>query len=385
MDLADEKGALCTKILADLGADVIKIEKPEGDETRNIGPFKGGLPDRERSFRFASLNVNKRGITLNLEADTGKEIFKRLVADADIVVESFPPGYLEGLGLGYNTLSAVSPGIVLTSITGFGQTGPYKDYKANDLVAFAMGGLLYICGDPQKAPCVAPETQAYYMACLEAALGTLIALFLRRFSGRGQHVDISMQDCLATQEHLLSRYSDDGHIVRRAGSQHAMATPGAIYRCKDGYVHFFVVNEWDSFVDWIGAPEVFKEKIWQAKQFRRDNVDVINHYVQEFTAQKSKDALVEEAQARHIPCTAVQSVAEAAEDRNLNARRFFPRVKHPDLGVSKYVGFPFRLSRTPCRARHPAPLLGQHNFEIYGGELGLSPEELSALSGGGVI
>lgn len=385
LDLTSEKGALCTKILADLGADVIKIEPPAGDETRQIGPFLRSVPDKEASLRFASLNVNKRSITLNLETASGREVLKRLVSGADAVVESYASGYLESLGIHYSTIAAVNPSIVLTSITGFGQAGPYQHYEVNDLVALAMGGLLYICGEPGQAPCSPPESQAYYMVSLQAALGTLIALYIRRFSKRGQHVDVSMQDCLASQGLLISRFSEDRHIVRREGAQHAAATPGAIFRCRDGYIHLFVLDTWAAFLDWIGTPEGLKDDIWHDNQFRRANADVVNKYVVEFAASKTQRELVEQAQARHIPCTAVQSIADVASDPHLEARGFFLRTEHPVLGLHKYAGFPFRLTTTPCRVRRPAPMLGQHNEEIYGNELGLSRGDLSALRAAGVI
>ncbi len=197
LDLTGERGYLCGKLLGDLGADVIKIEKPGGDPGRNLGPFYKDIPDPEKSLYWFAFNANKRGITLNIETAQGQEIFKRLVGTADFVVESFAPGYMDSLGLGYSELSRINPRIIMTSITPFGQSGPYKDYKSSDIVDAAMGGILYPCGDPDRPPVQFAPPQSYYNAGVEAAIGTLMAHTYRQTSGQGQHVDVSIQ---ASQE-----------------------------------------------------------------------------------------------------------------------------------------------------------------------------------------
>jgi crotonobetainyl-CoA:carnitine CoA-transferase CaiB-like acyl-CoA transferase len=194
LDLTDEKGSLCGKIFGDLGADVIKIERPGGDAARKVGPFYHDIQDPEKSLYWFFFNSSKRGITLDLGTIEGREIFKRLVEAADIVVESFPPRYLDGLGLGYSVLSEINPQIIMTSITPFGQSGPYKDYKTSDIVAFALSGAMSICGDPDRPPLRLNPYHAYSYAGATAAAGTLIAYYYRQVSGQGQHVDVSVQE-----------------------------------------------------------------------------------------------------------------------------------------------------------------------------------------------
>ncbi|MEE9491309.1 MAG: CoA transferase, partial [Dehalococcoidia bacterium] len=196
LDLTDDRGALCGKTLAELGADVIKVERPGGDPSRNIGPFYQDTPDPEKSLNWFAFNLNKRGITLNIETKDGQEIFKKLVKTADFVIESFSPGYLDKLGLGYSALSEVNPRIILTSITPFGQTGPYSNYNASDLITMSMSGYVYICGDSDRPPVRFSSDQSYYQASLQASVGTLIAHHYRELGGEGQHVDVSIQESM---------------------------------------------------------------------------------------------------------------------------------------------------------------------------------------------
>ncbi len=193
LDLCDERGALCGKILGDMGADVVKIEKPGGDRCRDIGPFYGNTPHRERSLFWFAFNNNKRGVTLNLETSAGKRIFGELVKRSDVVLESFEPGYLDKIGLGYEALRTINPKIVLTSITPFGQSGPYAGYKGTDMVVWALGGLMNLCGDADRPPLQVSLPQSFIAASTYAAEGTMIALYERGNSGLGQHVDLSAQ------------------------------------------------------------------------------------------------------------------------------------------------------------------------------------------------
>ncbi|GAJ12047.1 unnamed protein product, partial [marine sediment metagenome] len=198
LDITDEKGLYCGKLLGDLGADVIKIERPGGDPARRIGPFYHDEPDPERSLFWFALNTSKRGITLDIESADGQEILKKLVKSADFVIESFPPGYLDKLGLSYSALEKLNPGIIMVSITPFGQTGPYKDYKAPDIVAWAMGGQTYLYGDPDRPPVrISHHSHAYLHAAAEAAVGAMMALYHREMTGEGQQVDISIQESAA--------------------------------------------------------------------------------------------------------------------------------------------------------------------------------------------
>ena len=207
LDLADEKASFCTKLLADMGAEVIKIERPDGDKSRLTGPFWGNTPHPEKSLSFWYHNTSKLGITLNLENEEGQQLFRRLAQRTDVVVESFPPGYLDKLGLGYGSLSELNPGLIMASVTGFGQSGPYREYHSCDIVASAMGGQMYVCGAPDTPPLKPYGQQAYYLASLFAAIGILLAFRQRKLSGRGEHIDISLQEAVASAlEHVMVRY-----------------------------------------------------------------------------------------------------------------------------------------------------------------------------------
>ena len=384
LDLTGEAGALCGKILAELGAQVIKIEAPAGDPTRRLGPFKDDIPHREGSLRFASLNVNKRGITLDVESEEGRRLFLALIGRADALIEDQRPGYLDGLGLGHETLLERNPGLVHASITGFGLSGPYRDYKAPDMVTVAMGGILNLSGDPALPPCMPPETQSYYVACLHAAFGTLAALCGRAATGRGQLVEIAAYDCLMCQEHQVSRYGQDGHIIQREGAQHGGAAPGKVFPTQDGFVHVFVSTTWTEFFQWIGSPAALAGDVWQESHFRRANVDVINPFVEAFTAQYSRGGLSTEGQARHTPIVPVNTPADVAKDSHMHDIGFFSEGEHPYLGAGVYASAPYQMSRTPPQLFRTAPTLGQDNAEVYG-ELGLTSAGLEALRATGVI
>jgi len=258
IDLADQKGIYCTKLLADLGADTIKIEKPGGDPTRHIGPFFHDEPDPEKSLYWFQFNTSKRGITLNLETAAGREILKKLAKTADVIVETFPPGHLDEMGLGYSVLKETNSRLVLTSITPFGQTGPYRDYRASDLVAQAMGGLMYLAGYLEDPPHRLYGSQAYHSASVQAAVGTMMALYARELTGRGQHVDVSMQESvLMSQETAMQSYNLR-QVIRRRISAEGQAVPGiGLYPCKDGYIWSNVIPGtgvgWDVIIDWMDS------------------------------------------------------------------------------------------------------------------------------------
>jgi len=392
IELADEKGVYCGKLLAEFGADTVKVEKPGGDETRSIPPFAGDDPHPDKGFSFLYYNRHKRGITLNIECRDGQEIFKRLARGADVVVESLPPGHLDSLGIGYSALAEANPSLVMTSITGFGQSGPYKDFKATELVSFAMGAM-FQCGEPSRPPSVSPILMALHNTALHAALATLIALRYRSVTGEGQHVDIAIHDVSATSigEGMATRWLNFEEIVTRYGSQHTTA-PATIYPCKDG--HAYVVGglvpgnapgSWPSFVEWIGSPEALTEPVWEDPNFRRQNVDVMNPYIIEHTMKYTKAELYKEGQARHFPIAPVQTPADFINSPQTKARGFFVEGDHPVVGKQLYPGSPYKLAVPWEVAERPAPLIGQHNAEVYCGELGLSSEELRALSASGVI
>ncbi|MFC2060289.1 CaiB/BaiF CoA transferase family protein [Chloroflexota bacterium] len=386
LNLAQDRGLYVGKLLADMGANVIKVEGPQGDTSRRIGPFKDDTSDPENSLYFLNFNTNQRGITLNLHSSAGQAIFKQLVRRADVVVEDFQPGIMESLGLGYPVLRGINHGIVVTSVTGFGPNGPYSHYKAPDIVSFAMSGLMFIAGDPCQPPVVAPCEQAYHSASVLACFSTLVALYQRTHTGIGQLVEVSAQEALTVQEHLIVRYSLESDIVKRRGSQHNSA-PSRIYRCQDGFAYLFVqtIGHWKSLLELMGNPEILMDAIWEDVRFRRLNVDVIDPVVTDFTTKHTKMELTEKCQSKHIPCTPVNTPEEFIKDPHTQAREFVTEIEHPVIGKYRYLESPYKLSETPCQIRRSAPLLGQHNEEIYCQEIGYSKEELMRLKTEGVI
>lgn len=395
LDLVDEKGAYCTKIFADLGADVIKIEPPGGDATRDIPPFYHDIPHRERSLYFWQYNSNKRSVTLALETTEGREIFKRLVKTADIVVETFRPGYLDDLGLGYKALSEVNPALIMTSITAFGQTGPYKDYQASDIVGVAMGGMMNVCGDPDKPPLMPYGRQGYHTVANHAAIATLIALYYRDVAGRGQHIDVSMQTAIAQSIEFANEfYMYRQWVLKRQGSRHGstgIGEPiGNVLPCQDGYIcNFGHVGP----LDWMeadGEIGTLKEdpRWFQDPVFRRDpeNIRYLDERQRTWAMLHTKQEINDGCQNMHISWAKCSTLEDLFEDEHLLDRGFWIDVEHPELGATfKYPGAPYILQNTPWRITRRAPLIGEHNAEIYEKELGFTEEELSILGSAGVI
>ena len=284
LDLTGLSGQLCGRMLADLGMEVIKIEPPGGDPVRRLAPFVKSANGAELSTTFAHLNAGKQSKVLDLDSEAGRAELRKLVASADVVIESFQPGELASKGLGYKDLAAVNPGIVMASITCFGQTGPKKNLAYNDLVALAESGILYVCGDPATAPCKAPETQAYYFASLFATAGVLAALYRREKTGQGDHIDTSMQETLATHEHIIRLWANEKQILKRAGSQHGSVAPAKIFPCKDGFVYLYVTRQhWKLFLNiWKDHPAKFDAADWLNNVYRRDHADELNPAVEAY-------------------------------------------------------------------------------------------------------
>ncbi|MEK7214852.1 MAG: CaiB/BaiF CoA-transferase family protein, partial [Chloroflexota bacterium] len=384
LELTEDRGAFCGKLLADLGARVVKVEPPGGDPTRGIGPFKDDIPHPEGSLRFASLNANKQSLTLDITCPAGRRVLLELVKAADILLEDAAPGWFDTLGLSTSVLESTNPRLIHVSITGFGLDGPYRDFLAPELVAFAMGGLLNISGDPALPPCVAPESQSYYVASIHAAFGAMAALYSRDASGRGQLVEVSAQDCLAVQEHQISRYSQDGHVVQREGSQHGGAAPGRIFPAVDGFVHTFVTSSWPAFYDMMGCPQELSDPLWSDMWFRRANVDLLNPVVAAYTSTRGKDDLADDGQARHIPVVPVNQAADLVKDHQLQELDLFGSAGHPYLGEALYLNAPYILSATPARVRSGPPVLGQDTDAVLA-TAGLTPSVIAGLRSQGVL
>lgn len=415
LDLADQKGVYCTKLLADLGADVIKIEKPGGDPMRCIGPFFHDEPDPEKSLYWFQFNTSKRSITLNLDTADGREILKRLVKTADVMVETFPPGHLDEMGLGYSVLKELNPKLILTSITPFGQSGPYLDFKSSDLIAQAMGGLMYLAGFPEDAPHKLHGSQAYHSASVQAALGTMMALYARELTGRGQQVDVSLQESvLMSLETAMQHYDLRKEVRQRVAREMPIAAGIGLYPCKDGHIWSYVVAGagagWDVIIDWLdseGMAGDLKDPEWAevfellgdirrliamasdppALMARLGQFAHINEIVVAFLMKHTKREVFEGAAPRRIMMVPAQSPKDLLESPQLEALGYFVDVEHPELGATlKYPGAPYyHISEAPWRISRRAPLIGEHNCEIYEKELGLSREQLAILKQEGAI
>jgi crotonobetainyl-CoA:carnitine CoA-transferase CaiB-like acyl-CoA transferase len=343
LDLTTLSGQLCGRMLADLGMEVIKIEPPGGDPVRKLAPFVKLPNGSELSTPFAHLNAGKASKVLDLDKEADREAFRKLVETADVVLESFQPGELDAKGLGYKSLAAINPGVVMASITGFGQTGKKKNLACNDLVALAESGFLYISGDPSLPPCRPPETQAYYFASLFAAAGLLAALYRREHTGQGDHVDSSMQETLATQEHIIRLWANEKQISKRAGSQHGSVAPAKIFPCRDGFVYLYVTRQhWKLFLTvWKDHPPVFDAPEWLNNVYRRAHADELNPAVQAFLSKYTMAEITDLLQAKGIPCVPVNTPMGFANDEHVRGRGFMAPVEHVGFGSTKQPAMPF--------------------------------------------
>ncbi|MGH7811754.1 MAG: CaiB/BaiF CoA transferase family protein [Candidatus Binatia bacterium] len=386
LDLSSSMGAFCGKLLRDLGMDVIKVEPPGGDAGRTEPPFAKGHQHREGSLRFAYLNAGKRSVTLDISKKSGRKLLLDLVARADVVLETFEPGYLAAQDLGYDALIEKQNKLILLSLTGFGQDGPYAHYKTADLIGNAMGGLLYISGDPKMTPCNPPETQSYYYASLFATYGVMLALWQRETRGIGAWIDTSIQASMALHEHVAFNYSAEGRVMKRAGSQHQHNAPANLFRCKNGWIALFVTqNHWPILLKvWEGHDPALDDPKWINSNLRRQHADYINAEVTSFTMRYAKEDLAEMMQKNGIPGLPVNSPSDFMKDPHIEARGFFSAVTHPVLGTFLQAGNSFLVDGART-APSPAPLLGQHNAQVYCGELGLGANELAALAAEKII
>ena len=386
LDLTSSIGALCGKLLGDLGMDVIKVEPPSGDAARREPPFAKGHAHGEGSLRFAYLNAGKRSVTLDLTQANGKKLLLDLVGRADVIVEDFVPGYLAELGLGYDRLLERQNKLILVSVSGFGQDGPYANFKTTDLIGNAMGGLLYISGDPKMTPCNPPETQAFYYTSLFACYGVMLALWQRETRGIGAWIDASVQASMALHEHVAFNFASDGRVMKRAGSQHQHNAPANLFQCKNGWISLFVTQtHWPLLLKvWPDHDPALDDPKWINSNLRRQHADYINAQVTTFTSQFLKEDLAELMQKNGIPGLPVNSPSDFMKDPHIQARGFFASVRHPVLGSFAQPGTPFMVDgqRSPPSS---APLLGQHNHEVLCGELGLSASEVAVLAGEKVI
>jgi len=370
LDLADSKGAYCAKLLADLGADVIKVEGPEGDPGRRIPPFAGDVPHTEKSLYFLYRNANKRGITLDLETGEGRATLKSLVKTADVLVENSPPGYMAGLGLGYPVLREINPGLVMASITEFGQGGPYRDYKGSNLVNFALSGTMINSGFPGKTPCMMPGTPAYDGASLVVAISILAALYSRTASVAGQYIDISVHEAsrIGLYPWSVPNYSYNLNPGWGPPTLETRLGPSVypIYPCKDGFIRVATLapRQWDALVRVLGSPEVLLMPEWRELLYRMGNADDLYAIMLEFTTKYTMLELFEAGHREGVPIAPILNIKDFVDNPQTKARKFFVEVNHPIAGKALYPGPPYRWSVTPAGIRRPAPRLGEHNEKM---------------------
>ena len=389
LDVADEKASFCSKLLADMGASVIKVEKPGGDASRNIGPFLNNTPHPERSLFFFYHNTNKRGITLNIEHNSGRDIFCRLLKKTDVLVETFPPGYLKGLGLDFEVLRDINPRLILASVTSFGQNGPRKHYQSCDLVASAMGGQMYVSGSPSTSPLKPFGEQSYYASSLFAAIGVLLALQKRRKSGTGEHIDISLQEAVtSTLEHVMIRYFYDYTISTRQGSLY-WNHEFCIVPCKDGFIRITLFQQWKTLVEWLDSEDMagdLMDNKWADEEYRLKHLDRIVEVVKRWTKTHTMSELFEIGQLMGFPWAPISSPREAVESPQLKERGFFVPVDHPEFQkYTDYPGLPYQFTSPMVKQWRRAPLIGEDNIRVFQGELGLSKKEIKKLTSEGAI
>lgn len=383
-------GPYCTKLLADYGAEVIKVERPgEGDPIRKMGPFPGDSPHPEKSALFLHLNTNKRGITLDLKSEIGQRIVKELVQKADILVENFRPGVMDRLGLDYDTLSRVNPSLVLTSISNFGQTGPYRDYKATDMIEYALGGPMYATGDAEYEPLKIHHHAVQFQAGACASVATMTALFGAEMRGEGEWVDVSIME---TQAAGIDRtptfriaYQYTGDVNGRQPTEPGFAS--GTFPCKDGYVTilggtiFFPKT-----AAMLEMPDLLQHPVY-SNIFEHANPEVAEEFLEillPWLLERTKREIWAAAQAQGILSSPVYSTEDLLSDPHYKERQFFVEINHPSAGNLTCPGAPFKMSETPWQVNKPAPLLGQHTDEILS-DLGYDKEELVKMRQLGVI
>jgi len=380
----------CAKILADLGAEVIKIEAPNcGDITRRQEPFLNDSPGIESSGLFQYLNMNKFGITLNPETATGKKIFGELLKNADIFVENNSPKRMKELTLTYKDIKKINSRIVMTSITPFGQTGPYRDYKGCELIIAHMGGVGYVStreGNKNKEPIKYPAHLFNFQAGLSAAAATMIAYYHQNMTGIGEQLDVSEQESvIQNMNSAVARYSYGKQIIARTDILDI--APAHILPCKDGYIYvgFVEESEWRRFVEVMGHPDWADSELFKDAWTRGRYWDALKHLMSEWTMEHSVEEIYRRSQEKGIPLGAIRTADQVLKDKQMAAREFFVDVENPQNTNLTYPGVPYRFSEIQRESPLAAPFLGQHNEEIYCDRLGYTKSDLSKLEEAGVV
>ncbi len=376
-------GPYCTMLLADMGADVVKIETPTiGDDTRKAAPFYNG-----ESAYFMSVNRGKKSMTLNLKATEGKEILRKMIQRGDIFIENNRPGVMERLGFDYKTVAEINPGIIYASISGFGQSGPYKDKGAYDLVVQCLGGSMSITGNPGEEPVRVGYSIGDIAAGMFAIAGILGALHVRDKTGKGQYLDIAMLDSqVAILENAIVRYSTTGQIPQPLGTRHPSFTPFQLYMATDGYFAVCVVNDkqFKTLCEVLDLEQLIDDASFISSAQRTKNNKELNDILEVKFKSKQKDKWMELLEKVGIPCGIVNNIRDVIESPQVKARNMIVEVEHPVAGKVKIAGNPIKATLTPPSVQGPAPTLGQDTENVLK-EIGYAPEEINRLRTKGIV
>ena len=383
----NQAGPACAQILAFLGADVIKLEEPKGGDVarRNMRDIK----DSDSLF-FLLFNANKRSLTLNLKTDDGKRLFREVIAKSDVLLENFGPGALDRLGLGYEALAKVNPRLIYATIKGFGTYGPYRDFKSYEPIAQAMGGAMSITGFPENPPTFVVPAIGDSGTGMHMAIGILAALQQRHATGKGQHVEVSMQDAVVNIIRVSLRdHQRSGHPMPRRGNQMGQVVPSTVYPCAPGGPNDYVfINAqpqmWATFTEAIGRPELAEDPRFDSEAARWENRVALNAIVEEWTRGRTKHEAMRLLGDAGVPCGAVQDTGEVLADPHLKAREMIVDVDYPNRGTYKTVGCPVKLSDSPVAVSRP-PLLGEHTAGVLRDLCGIDPDEVARLRDAGVV
>ena len=383
----NQAGPACAQILGFLGAEIIKLEEPKGGDAArtNMRDIAGS-----DSLFFLMLNANKQSLTLNLKTEAGKDLFKKIVAQSDVLLENFGPGALDRLGLGYEVLSKLNPRLIYATIKGFGTYGPYSDFKSFEPIAQAMGGAMSVTGFPENPPTFTFPAIGDSGTGMHMAIGILAALQQRHSSGKGQHVEVSMQDAVVNLIRVSLRdHQRSGKPMGRSGNQLGRTIPGSTYPCAPGgsndYVFIFAQPQmWKPFLDVIGRPELADDPRYATADARWENRDTLNPLIEAWTRQHTKHEVMKLLGDAGVPCGATLDTGEVLTDPHLRARDMIVDVEYPVRGTYQTVGSPIKLSDSPVTVQRP-PLLGEHTEALLGSLCGMTPEEVAKLKAAGVV
>jgi crotonobetainyl-CoA:carnitine CoA-transferase CaiB-like acyl-CoA transferase len=377
-------GPVCTMLLADMGAQVIKVEPPPlGDDSRQWGPpFIGGI-----STYFLSINRNKKSLGLNLKTTDGRRILWKLIERADVLIENFRPGVLDKLGFGYEAVHKANPRTVYCSVSGFGQTGPYRDRPGYDVIAQGESGMMDLTGYPDGPPAKLGASLADIVAGLYACNGICLALLARHKTGKGQHVDVGLLDgMVSTLTYHALIYLTTGRSPKRAGTRHPSIVPYESFEAKDGFVNIAVTNQkqWENFCQVCGFPEIAQDPRFAEMKARLANYGELRPMIERVISKMTRAEVFAAMSEVGIPAGPINSVGEIMEDPHIHAREMVQQLIHPDYGPLKVLGIPIKLSDTPGVVENAPPKFGEHNREVLR-SLGIDEDEISRLIKSGAI